>query len=87
MPFTIARYWEKKLKTEFLVSRSTHLNEQINRSMVSARAERAPLGFENQRTGYKHGEGSEKAIWRKFQRARLTEITMENTKTSQHPQV
>jgi len=54
--------------------------------VVSAEMERAPLGFESQRTGYKHVEGSEKAIWRRFQRASLTKITMGDTKSSQHLQ-
>lgn len=37
----------------FLISRGAHMNGQINRSIVSAQTERAPVGFEGQRTGHK----------------------------------
>lgn len=60
------------------------MNEQVNRSVVSAQMEKVPLGFESQRARYKHGEGSEKAIWRRFQRTSFTKIAMGNTKNSQH---
>lgn len=71
------------MKNTGLSLRGAHLNEKVDRSVVSAQMERVPLGFENQRTSpTRVGRGQTRPFREGFQKASFTKIIMEDTKSS-----